>query len=320
MTNTLQNYSQSMQFNKIKTVRPDIRPGNSHGTKILVNPYHGCAHRCLFCPANEGFLGQQAFDEFREKGTIYIVENILEHVAAHLSKHPEARVAHLSPVADPFQPIEKDSGLSVKVMEYCASVGLAIAVCSKGIIPDRAQELLLEHPQSFAQISIITSVEEKRRFIVRGGGARVEELLDSISQMTAKGIFVIARIDPVFPYITDDMTEFQSLVKCVKDRGVNHIVSSVADIPYGALEREVDYLNSYMYGLADKYRDLYVERINGRLHARIEYRRRIFSDMLSICKKMGMGFGITWEPSPDGSSLAPEFSSGVPEHLQKDLV
>lgn len=298
-------------------IKPEVsKKSAGSGSKVLVNPYYGCTHRCLFCPANDGFLKKQVFEDFREKGTIYIVENILEHVSTYISRNPDARIAHLSPVSDPFQPIEEQYGLSLSIMKYCQSIDMPIAVCSKGSVSAEALSILASNPNSFAQISILSPNEEKRKFLVRGGGATVEQLLDSISHMTALGILVIARIDPIFPFITDDMQEFETLVKIVKERGVKHVVSSVADLVEGALSREEKYLDSFKPGLAEKYRALYTENINGRLHANINYRRRIFSEMLSICQSMDMAFGITWEPAPDGSSLSPEYSYGAPEHLR----
>lgn len=305
----------------IKIIRPPVNTGRKdRSSKILINPYHGCSHRCLFCPANDGFIRRSAFDEFRSKGVIRVIDNIVDHVKAFVENNPEAKVAHLSPVADPFQPIEETYRLSINVMKYCVEAGFPIALCSKGIIPPEAQELLLRHAHSFAQVSIVSPVEEKRHYIVRGDGANVDELLEVIRQMTSRGILVIGRIDPIFPYITDDLGEFESLAITLRSLNVRHIVSSVADITVGALERESSYLDSYAAGLSEKYKRLYTEKIGGRMHASVEYRKNIFAGMLDICKRLEVGFGITWEPDRDGTSLARNFSYGAPKHLRKDMT
>ncbi len=301
----------------VRHVSPPIRARkNSRPHKVLANPYQGCAHQCLFCPANNGFLARRVFDEFRQNGIISVIDNIVDHIDAHVSDNPNAKTLHLSPVTDPFQPLESTYQLSQRVLEYAVEHNLALAVCTKGVVPDAAQALLQQHPDSFVQVSILTPNQDKFAFLVRGYSASVEDLYATIRAMTSRGIFVIARIDPIYPYISDDWVEFEQLVGIMKACGVRHVVSSVADLPLGALEREADYLNTYAYGLADRYRDLYVEKIGSRLHTKIAYRRNAFQTMLDICQRAEMGFGITWEPAPDGSSLAPEYSVNAPAHLQ----
>lgn len=305
----------------VKVIRVDPKYKTAHDSpKVLVNPYHGCAHRCLFCPANDGFLRRRAFDEFRDKGIVYVIENIIDHISAYLVLHPEAKIVHLSPVSDPFQPVEDRFKLSLAAMKYCTTKNIPIAICTKGIVPTDAQDLLTRHPFSFAQISIVSLKEEKRRFIVRGGGASIGDLLSSISNMVSKNILVIARVDPIYPYITDDFNEFERLAVMLKECGVRHIVSSVADIIPGALDRELKYLNSYENGLGNKYRELYVDEIGGRYHAAIAYRRKVFEQLSVICRGLNMGFGITWEPDQKGASLAKEFSFGIPEYFRQHLI
>lgn len=278
------------------------------GSKILVNPYYGCEHACLFCPANDGFLNRKVFVDFREKGIIYVVDNIVDHVANYLYKNNLADSIHLSPVSDPFQPIEHSEHMSEKVIDYSNKRGYPVAVCTKGVITEPVMDKIKRNKHSFVQVSIFTINEEKRKKIVRGGGGTVEVLLDMIEKMIQKGIFVIGRIDPIFPYITDDVEEVRNLIIELKKRKVTHIVSSVADIIPGALEREAEYLDSIMPGLAEKYRQLYGNEINGRLHANLEYRENIFEEMRSICEENDMKFGITWEPDNEGNSINSKYS------------
>ncbi len=44
-----------------------------------------------------------------------------------------------------------------------------------------------------------------------------------------------------------------------------------------------------------RYEDLYVEVISGRMHARIEYRRRLFNRIREICNGMGVTMGLCME-------------------------
>lgn len=296
-------------MNAIEHIRPEVkRVTKKVGPKILVNPYYGCEHSCLFCPANDGFLNRKVFDDFREKGILYVVDNIVDHVCNYLQDNELAEAVHLSPVSDPFQPIEYTEHKSEEIIDFANEKGYSVAVCTKGRIPDHVIGKIKKNSHSFVQVSILTLNEEKRKKIVRGNGGTVEELLDMIEKLTHEGIVVIGRIDPIFPYITDDMEEFTLLVLELKKRGVSHIVSSIADIIPGALERESDYLDSIENNLSQKYKQLYTHLINGRLHADLEYREQLFSKMKSICEKNNMKFGITWEPDNKGNSINSKFS------------
>lgn len=282
------------------------------GPKILVNPYYGCEHRCLFCPANDGFLNKKVFDDFREKGKLVVVDNIVDHIKNYVTGNENAKILHLSPVADPFQPIEKKLHMSEKIIEYANEANIPIAICTKGNIAEKLYPAIAQNPKSLVQISIITINEEKRSKLVRGGYGTVANLLNSIEDMTVYGIKVIARIDPIFPYITDDMGEFEQLVAELTKRNVNLVISSVADIVDSALDRERAYLESISVGLYRKYKELYVDSINGRLHAKFEYRDRLFRQMKQICENHQVYFGITWEPDQEGNSIGKNYSHIFP--------
>jgi len=281
-----------------------------NGPKVKANPYYGCEHRCLFCPANDGFLNKKVFDDFRQVGMIRVVDNIVEHIDNYISKAKEKVTVHLSPVSDPFQVAEDEFKKSLEIINYCKSNNIDIAVCTKGLISEEAFKALSGYKNSFVQISLITINEKKRSFIVRGNGASVDELLDQIKALTRAGINTLIRVDPIFPYITDNMEEFRQIVDIVSKIGITCVLSSCADICNGALAREAGYLNSYETGLSVKYNKLYTENIDGRIHAKSEYRKKLFQNMLDICLSAGIGFGITWEPDTNGNSLSPLFSRG----------
>lgn len=289
---------------------PAVKKGEPHTEhKILVNPYHGCSHNCLFCPANDGFLNRKAFENYRTKKTIYVIQNIVDHVVSFVSSNSNPdKVVHLSPVADPFQPAEDKYHLSQKVIDYCCKQKIPVAICTKGNLSEQIIEKIKNIPRSFVQISIPTINPDKHKLIVRGDGAKVEKLLSTIDQLVNNQIHVVVRVDPIYPYITDNLGEFEEMVAIMKEKKVRYILSSCADIIPGALEREKEYLESISHGLYEKYRVLYTDKIQNRLHAAYDYRISLFSKQKSICQKHTMSYGITWEPNLDGSSINNMFS------------
>lgn len=293
-----------------KKISPPVKdPSNNSSDKILVNPYHGCSHNCLFCPANNGFLNKKAFDDYRQYNVIHVVENIIEHLEISLAHNDNPnKVVHLSPVADPFQPAEKLFGLSQQVVQYCLEHSIPVGICTKGIIPSEVINMLSCMKNSFVQISIPTHIEKKHKQLIRGDGATVDELFTTIKVLSENQINTIVRIDPVYPYLTDDMSEFERLIEKLKDYGISCVLSSVADLVNHVLEREYHTLESIEIGLYERYKQLYTEHINGRWHAKLEYRDRIFKQQQLICKKHQMSYGITWEPDITGNSINQKYN------------
>lgn len=289
---------------------PAIKKGRKHNeSKILVNPYHGCSHNCLFCPANDGFLKRKAFDDYRTKNIIYVIENIVEHVDSFVTSNSNPdKVVHLSPVADPFQPTENLFHLSENVIDYCYEHRIPVAICTKGNLPAQVIEKIKNIPRSFVQISIPTIKPDKHKLVVRGNGAKIDMLFSTIDLLIENGIHVVIRIDPIYPYLTDDLKDFEELVIKIKEKKVRYILSSCADIIPGALEREKTFLEDIEKGLYNKYRNLYKDEIQGRLHASYDYRITLFSKQKEICKRHNVSYGITWEPDFDGKSLNNEFA------------
>jgi len=292
------------------TKNPEVKTGQTHTeSKILVNPYHGCSHNCLFCPANDGFLKRKAFDDYRTKNIMYVVENIVEHVDsfATSNKNPD-KVVHLSPVADPFQPVENIYHLSRDVINYCYEHRIPVAICTKGNLPVQIMEKIKNIPRSFVQISIPTINPGKHRLVVRGDGAGIDMLLSTIDLLIENGIHVVARIDPIYPYLTDDITDFEELVIKMKEKKVSYILSSCADIIPDALDREKMFLEGIQKGLYSKYKKLYTDKIQNRFHASYDYRITLFNKQKEVCKKHNISYGITWEPDLNGKSLNNEFA------------
>lgn len=301
-----------------RLIKPKIKAKNitflKHN-KISINPYFGCTHRCLFCPANDGFLKKQVFDDFRENNRIYVIENIIDHLKSNIGQDIVNKpTIHLSPVTDPFQPIENKFKLSQLIIEYCAGQNIPIAICTKSIIPYNLFSYLKHNVKSFVQYSIPSIVEEKRKFIIKGDSTDNRTVFQNIHDIVMNGINVIVRVDPIYPFISDDLDEFEQLIMQVKDLGVRYILSSVADIYGEALNRETSYLESYETGLANKYRNLYIESIGNRMHAKLSYRKKIFHKMSLICKKHDISFGITWEPTINGEKLENQYNHGAPQY------
>lgn len=259
--------------------------------RLLINPYAGCYHNCFFCYAN-AYKGY--FERYRKEGVVTVFKDFDKVIAQQLDSLSVASCGYLSPVTDPFQPINKKYELAEKITEVFVSRNIPIEFITKGELPNKIISLIKTQQHSFGQVSILTLNEELRKKLVPRG-ANTETLLRNIVKLSNENIYAVARIDPIFPYITDSEESLKELVKKLKDCGANHVIASVVDIPKPAQQDILKNVDRIASGAARKYLELYNERIGYYLHANINYRKKIFKFLREVCNKLNLTFALCME-------------------------
>ncbi len=224
-------------------------------------------------------------------------------VGEQLDSIDVATCGYLSPVTDPFQPLNKKFQLSEKIIAQFVKRNIPIEFITKAKVPDIVLEMLVENPHNFGQVSILTPKEELRKILVPQG-ASTYELFENLNRMSRKGIFAVLRIDPVFPFITDDKNHLQEIVVRAQDCGVKHIVASVLDIPVATKYEILNWIkDNFGYDIYEKYKNLYTERIGNYFHARLDYRLTIFEYLRELADKYKMTFALCMEYKLEGKKV-----------------
>jgi DNA repair photolyase len=276
--------------------------------RMLINPYIGCSVDCFFCYA-KALPGY--FKLFREKGIVTVCRNFDRVVADQLDGLGVASCGYLSPVIDPFQPLNDSYRLSEKIIEAFISRNIPVEFITKERVSPEVISLLAEQPHSFGQCSILT-VEESLRSRLMRGGATIDELFDNIARLAQAGVHAVCRIDPIIPYLNDDRDRLEALIRRAVDCGANHIVASVMDICL-SMSKEIEHaLAAFGRSTVLNIGRLYSQRIDNAYHADINYRRRLFDHLRKTCDKVGVTFALCMEYEViDGIpvSLNPEYMS-----------
>jgi DNA repair photolyase len=234
-------------------------------------------------------------------------------VARQLDGISVASCGYLSPVTDPFQPVESEYRLSEKIIGQFVRRNIPVEIITKSLIPERVIDLVRKQRHSFGQVSILTPREELRRRLM-AGGAPTDELFGNLKRLSAAGVHAVCRIDPIVPGVTDDRRDLLVLIARAVEAGARHVVASVMDVPRrmsGAVFRRLDRLKP---GLGSRNRSLYSRIINGTLHADLDYRRDLFSYLRRECDRAGVSFALCMEYRlQDGvpAGLNAEFASAV---------
>lgn len=259
--------------------------------KLLINPYNGCSHNCLFCYSH-ALLGY--FKLFRENGVVTVFKNYDERIAKQLDGLRVASCGYLSPVTDPFQPLNAKYELSEKILKEFVDRNIPIQFTTKGRISDKALKLIKKQEHSYGEISILTLDEAKRQRLM-ADGATTDELVRNIERLANEDKFAVCRIDPIIPYVTDNREELAELVQKAVDAGSRHIITSCVDVPL-VLKTELYNELEKRFGVPKrKLASVYTERMSGRLHASIEYRRKLFGTMRAICDENKVTMSLCME-------------------------
>lgn len=269
-------------------------PGKRECTseRMLINPYAGCSINCQFCYARS-FPGW--FQLFRKHGIVVVAEDFDIRVGEQLDSIDVASCGYLSPVTDPFQPLNKIYRFSEKIIAKFVERNIPIEFITKARVPEVVLEMMTENRHNFGQISILTPDDELRKILVPQG-ADTWELFQNLNRMSKKGIFAVVRIDPIFPFISDDKVHLRELIMRARDCGVKHIVASVLDIPVATKNEVLNWIrDNFGDDIYKNYLKLYTERIGNYFHARLDYRMRIFEYLREIADKNKMSFALCME-------------------------
>ena len=259
--------------------------------KLLINPYNGCSHNCLFCYSHA--LGGY-FSIFREREVLAVFNDFDKKIARQLDGLNVASCGYLSPVTDPFQRINAEYQLSEKILKAFVDRNIPVQFTTKGRISERALKIIKKQEHSFGEVSILTMAEDKRERLM-AGGASTDELVRNIERLADAGIFAVCRIDPIIPYVTDDEAGLDALVQKVADAGAGHIITSCMDIPRALKYELYDKLEVRFKIPRRKMAQLYTEVLSGRLQAKIEYRKKLFRTMREICDRNKVTLGLCME-------------------------
>ena len=102
---------------------------------MLVNPYNGCTHNCFFCYAH-ALWGY--FYTFETEGVVTVFKDFDKVIAGQPGKADYASCGYLSPVTDPFQPLNNKYKLTEKIIAEFVNRNIPVEFITKGRVSDEA--------------------------------------------------------------------------------------------------------------------------------------------------------------------------------------
>ena len=185
-----------------------------------INPYRGCEHGCIYCYARPThcYLGHSAGLDFETK--LYAKVNaaeILEQTLA--SPRYEPQTIALGSVTDPYQPIERERGITRAILEVLNRANHPVGIVTKSALVVRDLDILAPMAErGLVRVAIsVTTLERKIARAMEPRAATPSRRLAAMRELSAAGIPTTVMVAPIVPGLTDP--EIERILSAARDAG-----------------------------------------------------------------------------------------------------
>lgn len=246
--------------------------------KWSLNPYTGCGHGCLYCYATS-FIPK--FFEPRPK------KNFIRVIEREITKLPKGAVISLSNSSDPYQPLEEKYQYTRKFLELIKDLDLRLLIITKSDMVLRDLDLI-SREKTVISITITTKRFDR---LLEPMAPSFERRLKAIIELKKKGYKVVARVDPLIPFIND--SESVDIVRELFPY-VDHIVVSTYKARPDSLRR----LQTQFPKLSSHLKRLYLEMgsyFQNSIYLPLQIRKEILLKVTSLAKRLQLSVGLCRE-------------------------
>jgi DNA repair photolyase len=191
--------------------------------------------------------------------------------------------------SDPYPRMEATAGLTRRCLEIFAESNCRIQVITKSDLVIRDDDVLRKVPSTVA-LTITTDDAEVAR-LLEPHAPTPDARLRAVEDLVGKGIPVSVRIDPVIPFVNDQL---EKLVATLAGIGVKHVTSSTYKIKPDNWRR----FSAAMPAVAEKLKPLYFkqgEKIGGNTLLPRDLRFKLLKKIRDLTLVNGMQFGVCRE-------------------------
>jgi len=218
-----------------------------------INPYRGCEHGCAYCFArpSHAYLGLSPGLDFETR--LLARPGLPEVLARELS----AKRYKVAPIAigtntDPYQPLERDRGITRAVLEVLAAFNHPVAIVTKGTLIERDLDLLAPMAANgLVRVGIsVTTLEDDLSRRMEPRVPLPKRRLAVIRRLAAAGVPVRLMTSPIVPGLTDH--EIEALLEAGRDAGAEAASWIMLRLPREVSPLWQEWLAEHAPGRADK--------------------------------------------------------------------
>ena len=186
-----------------------------------VNPYRGCEHGCTYCYARPThcYLGHSAGLDFETQ--LYAKPNAAELLEIELAKssYKPATIA-LGTNTDPYQPIERQLGITRQILEVLEAACHPVAIVTKSALVLRDQDILSPMADNgLAKVALsVTTLDRRLARAMEPRASTPSKRLQALAVLSAAGIPTAVMVAPVIPALNDH--EIEGILEAALKAGV----------------------------------------------------------------------------------------------------
>jgi len=187
--------------------------------------YDHCVHGCVYCYARDAIFARPT------DGVLEVYDNLPELVARDLDRITLCPPLSISNTTDPCQPVPTLRRETARLVRLLLDRGLSFLIVTKGDatflldVPGFA-----EHPRRM----VATTIEGPAEYLelLSPRAPAFAERLASVRRLSAAGVHVAVRLDPVFPpvyralYGGGWLGRIERLIEQFADAGCGHVICS----------------------------------------------------------------------------------------------
>jgi len=179
-----------------------------------LNPYVGCAHRCVYCYATYEWA-ENFYDEIKVK------VNAVEALVHDIIREGKRRVDHvlISSATDCYQPLEGRYGLTRRCVEVLQRHGIPYTIITKSSTVLRDLELHRRYGDKCTIVFSLTTVDEGVKRMIEPAASSAESILRAVRIFSSNGVRVGVNIDPLIPGLNDCLDMLRDVVSKVSEAG-----------------------------------------------------------------------------------------------------
>ncbi|MDD2760693.1 MAG: PA0069 family radical SAM protein [Methylomonas sp.] len=185
-----------------------------------INPYRGCEHGCIYCFARptHAYLGYSAGLDFETR--ILLKPDAARLLREELGKRSyQCAPLALGSNTDPYQPLERQYGLTRRILEILAETRHPVSIVTKSSLIERDLDILAEMAnQGLLNVYLsVTTLDRPLARTLEPRAAAPQRRLETIARLRAADIPVGVMLAPLIPVLTDH--ELEAIVKAAHQAG-----------------------------------------------------------------------------------------------------
>jgi DNA repair photolyase len=261
-----------------------------------LNPYSGCSFNCLYCYIRGSKYGIHMEEKLSVKTN---APELLEKQLQNLAKKNKYGVIVLASATDPYLQIEKNIGLTRRLLEIILKYKFPLHVITKSDLVVRDFDLLHEIDKSavlpvhlqgkishgvFITFSFST-IEDSIAKIFEPGATLPSRRLEILKQTSAAGFHYGVSMMPLLPFISDSEEQLENMLTAFKTAGAKYVFPASLTL-FG--EGPVDSKTLMLRAVEKHYPHLLVSYKNlfaGDFRASADYQRELSEKANRLLKK-----------------------------------